>query len=385
MLPGARRAVIDQPCVILVPQLQDQLQSLVTQVSAVVDGPLTALPSALQEQRGASDALRQSLEGCVARIEALAERTVEPHSKIAMLVEPHSKTARTGGSSGGGTEGADLGGGDLSNGLGPCDRAVPTSSRACEPFTTSDSLYDDSSAGKRPHLGEKRPRTMEDYSSVERASPELPMAPITRTSRAEPPPASQGSSSTLYDIDLTQESPSLCSQIISQHLQQCSGGGRAGVLGGRRLGRSGPLDPATPGRKKKKTTELARGRGGRRGRTRQGAVTRTPVPRRRSQRLHEFSRTPLGSVRAGGGRQQLRRVKQRAGGREGAQESPVNALSDAFYTQSQAARPQPPAVAPGDSTGLDWSQEGPTQPAVICSTTAAVSSFVILQCICHVW
>ena len=36
---------------------------------------------------------------------------------------------------------------------------------------------------------------------------------------------SQGSVSTPYDIDLTQQSPSVCSQIISQHLERHSGAG----------------------------------------------------------------------------------------------------------------------------------------------------------------
>ena len=374
VVPGVHHVVIHvgslcvtPSCAVLLPQQQEQLQSLATRLSAMADGPLAALPSAMQEHRRASDALRQRLEHCVARIEAVAERTVESHSK----------TAVTGSGNDGAMKGVDSRVGSMSSDLRPYDQAVPSPSKPCEPSTTSDSLYDDSSAGKRTH---KRARTVEDNSSVNPSSTALPAAP-----RVEPPPTSQDSGSTLYDIDLTQESPSLCSQIISQHLEQCSGGGRA-VAGARRLGRSqwavdaGLLDPTTPGRKRKKT-ELARGRGGRRGRTRQKAVARTPVPRRRSQRIHDFSCAPLGGGRTGGGGH-LRRVKQRAGGRGGVQESPVNALNDSFYTQSQAARTQPPAVVPGDSTGLDWSQEGHSQPAIICSTTASVrrcDDVVILQ------
>ena len=360
------------------------MQSLETQLSAMGDGLQATLPSALQEHRGAAEALGQRLGDCVARIEALAKR-MESLSKTAVAESDTGRERRSMESETGSVS---------SSGLRPPDQAVPYPSKPCEP-TISGSLYEDNSAGKRPHVGQKRPRVMAavmDNSSVHvyPALTDLPEAP--RTARVDQPPTSQASDSTVYDIDLTQESPSLCSQIISQHLEQCSGGGRLSRSLGRRAafntqwdvgaGKAGwPEQPPTPSNRlpsKRKKTEPARGKGGRRGRAAYKGVARTPVPKRRSLRLHGFpSCTPPdgGTSRAGGSTAsgQLRRVKPRTGGRRSVKESPVNALSDSFYSQSQAAHS---AVVPGGGTGLEWSQEGHTQPTNICSTTASVSCMV---------
>jgi len=107
-------------------------------------------------------------------------------------------------------------------------------------------------------------------------------------------------SSVAYDIDLTQQSPSVCSQIISQHLEQHRGSGtqkRKRKQEYSAAARESPGDPTlvgTPlgGLKRRKLPAQDRGRGRRkRGGSRMVAVNQSPYIKRRSQRIRK--RTPL--------------------------------------------------------------------------------------------
>ena len=104
---------------------------------------------------------------------------------------------------------------------------------------------------------------------------------------------SQGSVSTPYDIDLTQQSPSVCSQIISQHLERHSGAGTKKGLQQRstREHIATPVGTPLSGLKRRKlqqtsTRGVGRRRGG--GKRRVGATqTQSPYIKRRSQRIRK--------------------------------------------------------------------------------------------------
>ena len=184
-------------------------------------------------------------------------------------------------------------------------------------------------------------------------------------------------SSAAYDIDLTQQSPSVCSQIISQHLEQCCGGGtrkRKGmqeysVATRERLG--DPVPAGTP-LKRRKLPAQDRGRGGRRrGGRHTVAVSQSPYIKRRSQRIRkqtpmmqrvdigESDPTPSPSRGVGG----IRR-KAPLRGRppssfthtplgEVPSVSPLNALNDSLYSQNTAptrSSATTPGVQPLPST-----------------------------------
>ena len=102
---------------------------------------------------------------------------------------------------------------------------------------------------------------------------------------------SQGSVSTPYDIDLTQQSPSVCSQIISQHLERRSGAGTRKGLQQRSNREHTPMGTPLSGLKRRKlqqtsTRGVGRRRGG--GKRRVGATqTQSPHIKRRSQRIRK--------------------------------------------------------------------------------------------------
>lgn len=173
-------------------------------------------------------------------------------------------------------------------------------------------------------------------------------------------------SSVAYDIDLTQQSPSVCSQIISQHLEQHRGSGtqkRKRKYKYSAATRESPGDPTlvgTPlgGLKRRKLPAQDGGRGRRkRGGCHTVAVNQSPYIKRRSQRIRkrtplvqhvdsgesEPSQTPSGGV--GGihrnaplrGRPPSSSIHTPLGGMPTV--SPLNALNDSLYSQDTASHP----------------------------------------------
>ena len=115
----------------------------------------------------------------------------------------------------------------------------------------------------------------------------------TRHSCTQGDLTSQGSVSTLYDIDLTQQSPSVCSQIISQHLERHNGAGTKKGLQqcSTREHIATPMGTPLSGLKRRKlqqtsTRGVGRRRGG--GKRRVGVTqTQSPYIKRRSQRIRK--------------------------------------------------------------------------------------------------
>ena len=220
---------------------------------------------------------------------------------------------------------------------------------------------------------------------------------------SRPDLTSQGSESTPYDIDLTQESPSLCSQIISQRLEQC-----AGSSGGQRCGGSGVMRkvnssqgagvrrrakqpqnvsttigewgsildsgsrPLAPKRMKLLTPSRppTRRRGARR-----RPVGQTPISKRRSQRVRKLNAlekadttdSPIPSV--------TNPSVSCEGSTFSSVDSPMNALNDSFYLQqacSQSASTIADATPDPITPGPCFTQ--PTHPP-----STAVSAYYVSQ------
>ena len=145
---------------------------------------------------------------------------------------------------------------------------------------------------------------------------------------------SQGSCSTQYDIDLTQDSPSMCSQIISQRLEQCNSSQRTShpltAVNTSQAQVEGSVPKGSfPKRQKIQPSTPLRQRGGRRVVRRKGGMISTSLSKRRSQRIQK-SAVSSGSPLVMPGYQDVRRKK--------AVDSPMNALCDSFYSQTSTAQ-----------------------------------------------
>ena len=182
------------------------------------------------------------------------------------------------------------------NALVPIDQAVPSVSILEEDLGGATSTLHLTLAGATGVSQVKGvvtalPITGGPWLHAEHLSTDAEQLTTTRHSCTPGDLTSQGSVSTLYDIDLTQQSPSVCSQIISQHLERHSRAGTKKGLQQRSNREHTPMGTPLSGLKWRKlqqtsTRGVGRRRGG--GKRRVGATqTQSPRIKRRSQRIRK--------------------------------------------------------------------------------------------------
>lgn len=213
------------------------------------------------------------------------------------------------------------------------------------------------------------PTTGGQWLHAEHCPTDSDLSAPTRHSCSQGDLTSQGSVSTPYDIDLTQQSPSVCSQIISQHLERHSGAGTKKGLQQCSTREHVPTPLGTPlsGLKRRKlqqtsTRGVGRRRGG--GKRRVGvSQPQSPYIKRRSQRIRKQTKlvecrnaeegnskdtvqpSSLGEV-GGVTMAALPSCRHTALEEQKPTDSPMNALAESLYSQGDL----PSAITPLVST-----------------------------------
>ena len=232
------------------------------------------------------------------------------------------------------------------------------------------------------------PTTGSQWLHAEHCPTDADQSATARHSCSQGDLTSQGSVSTPYDIDLTQQSPSVCSQIISQHLERHSGAEIKRGLQQRSTREHIPTPMGTPlsGLKRRKLQQTStRGMGRRRGRGKRRvgvSQPQSPYIKRRSQRIRKQTKlvqcrnaeegnstdtvqpSSLGGV--GGVTKKIPAMSALPSCRHTALEeqrptdSPMNALAESLYSQGDL----PSAITPLVSTQPLPTSTAPQPPTV---------------------